>query len=475
MKKLIIIVFVFLIYNLTFNIDNCKSQWHLNYIMNLDENLESLCAVDSLSVWGVGTKDGSVGVSDTSICYKMLPPGIWKRLPIPYVGDYDRITCIAATDTSNALFGTQYGKIYRTSNGGYNWTVAYDFGWNWHVSDIKFSKINKLVGYANSNPPSSSSAPVKIIKTTNGGINWTDCSSVVSGNSRCGTSCVTDPNHYWMSMYEGTTYIPKILFTTNGGTNWQIFAPDNPAIVITSIEFSSNNLLGLYSCYVDSQPGPMPVYMYKTTNGGLSWPTHYLLPVITGQSAFDIHFIEGTSKWYFANSNGNGNHIFKSTDNGEHWNAMVMDLYKDQVMTMSLIKKNNKVWGYAATNNRKVFQLHGEPVGIRKIESTIPVKYLIYQNYPNPFNPVTKIRFEIPPLNKGGQGSETRRREEMFSLKVYDILGKEIETLLNESALGGQPGIYEVTFDGSNLPGGIYFYTLKTEGYSDTKKMILVK
>lgn len=86
-------------------------------------------------------------------------------------------------------------------------------------------------------------------------------------------------------------------------------------------------------------------------------------------------------------------------------------------------------------------------------------EYQLLQNFPNPFNPVTNIDFSIP---KSG----------FVSLKVYDMLGKEICTLVNESRNAGK---YIVKFNGLSLPSGIYFYKIESNGFSDTKKMMLVK
>ena len=95
------------------------------------------------------------------------------------------------------------------------------------------------------------------------------------------------------------------------------------------------------------------------------------------------------------------------------------------------------------------------------VESNVlPEKgYKLYQNYPNPFNPETVINYEIQ--NYGA-----------VQLKVYDILGNEVVTLVNEVK---QPGNYEITFNADNLSGGVYFYRLLSENYSETKSMILLK
>ncbi len=97
----------------------------------------------------------------------------------------------------------------------------------------------------------------------------------------------------------------------------------------------------------------------------------------------------------------------------------------------------------------------------------IPANYSLYQNYPNPFNPTTKIKFQIPSDVK-------RKTSDVKSLTVFtDIYsGKEISTLVNEQL---QPGTYEVTFDGGNLPSGVYFYQLKSNNFIETKKLILLK
>lgn len=86
-------------------------------------------------------------------------------------------------------------------------------------------------------------------------------------------------------------------------------------------------------------------------------------------------------------------------------------------------------------------------------------EYFILQNYPNPFNPNTEIKFSIP-------------NSEIVQIKVYDIFGKEIKTLLNEFK---PTGVYEVEFDASNLPSGVYFYRMISGSYSETKKMILLR
>jgi len=102
---------------------------------------------------------------------------------------------------------------------------------------------------------------------------------------------------------------------------------------------------------------------------------------------------------------------------------------------------------------------YSNTIGIRELNQNVPADYKLFQNYPNPFNPSTKISLKI--IKSG-----------LVTLKIYDICGREITTILNERK---SPGLYEVSFDGSDLPSGIYFYKLIINNFTDTKKMILVK
>lgn len=113
-----------------------------------------------------------------------------------------------------------------------------------------------------------------------------------------------------------------------------------------------------------------------------------------------------------------------------------------------------------ASNNTVTFHLIDYPSGVNSNQTGIPNSAELYQNYPNPFNPETVIRFDL-------------RESKFISLKIFDILGNEITSLLNEKKNSGN---YEVKFDGSNLSGGVYFYRLIADGISvDTKSMILLK
>ena len=89
----------------------------------------------------------------------------------------------------------------------------------------------------------------------------------------------------------------------------------------------------------------------------------------------------------------------------------------------------------------------------------VPTAFVLNQNYPNPFNPSTRISYFVP-------------EESFVTLKIYDFLGREVKTLVNENRLTGS---YEVVFDATDVPSGTYFYNLTANNFSETKKMIILK
>jgi len=106
----------------------------------------------------------------------------------------------------------------------------------------------------------------------------------------------------------------------------------------------------------------------------------------------------------------------------------------------------------------------GFMVGINKISSEVPESFALFQNYPNPFNPTTKIKFEIRNTKY-----ETNPKTE---IRIYDVLGREVTTLVNEAL---SPGTYEIEWDGTNYPSGVYYYALSVGEFKETKKMVLIK
>ncbi len=156
------------------------------------------------------------------------------------------------------------------------------------------------------------------------------------------------------------------------------------------------------------------------------------------------------------------------------------DFYSDTLMSSKVKNAKSKIgnlgamrsalsytiWEDSSSNNR--INLFGKGryeivVGIEEKEE-FPTEFVLEQNYPNPFNPSTTIQYSIPTVQTHGYAS--------VQLVVYDILGREVATLVNSEQM---PGSYSVMFDASGLTSGLYFYKLSSGGFISTKKMILIK
>jgi len=146
--------------------------------------------------------------------------------------------------------------------------------------------------------------------------------------------------------------------------------------------------------------------------------------------------------------------------------SYTMYFYTDLITGSGSIKMRFENVTTLSNNFIQYFYASTNPVGINLSESLIPERFKLHQNYPNPFNPKTIINYQL---------SIPTDRDKLFNsvrLIVYDVKGKEVAILVNEKQ---HPGNYSIEFDGTNFPSGIYFYELKTENYSETKRMILLK
>lgn len=120
------------------------------------------------------------------------------------------------------------------------------------------------------------------------------------------------------------------------------------------------------------------------------------------------------------------------------------------------------MWNDNRDGNNEIYYKRdptGNPTEIVNTNLEIPMTFSLKQNYPNPFNPSTIISFQLPVNSQ-------------VSLKVFDVMGREVQTIVNDRL---QAGTYESTFDGSGLNSGVYIYKLMTDGFTESKTMLLVK
>jgi photosystem II stability/assembly factor-like uncharacterized protein len=331
------------------------------------------------------------------------------------------ITGVAGTNTS----------IFTTSDGGTTWTTA-----NTHAGfgDDMFM-TSATDAYFIGDPIAGN---WDLLKSTNAGFNWATWSTLPTTNTS-GTynnAAWQQGNQVWFE----SVGLSTIHYTSNLGVNWS--SQTIPLAELTAICFNSatNGLAGGSS----TSPG-----LLKTTNSGVNWTT-LTNPYPTSSTSG----IVGASTTYWLSQQGTG--ISISTNEGTSWTtAYTAPAGNFYHMTKS--RAGATIW---AVRSNGGISRYGQPIlGVTPISSEVPSTYSLNQNYPNPFNPVTKINFALP---KSG----------LVTLKVYDILGKEVATVVNEFK---NAGTYNVEFNGSALASGVYLYKIESNGFTDIKKMMLVK
>ena len=161
----------------------------------------------------------------------------------------------------------------------------------------------------------------------------------------------------------------------------------------------------------------------------------------------------------------NGNNIFAGTDSAIYLSSDFGEIWLNKNLgfytlpdALSFTFTSNYIFAGTALNSVWRRPL-SELIGIQNIGTEIPSSYSLGQNYPNPFNPSTVVRCQCASAVN-------------VSLIVYDIQGREVQTLVNERL---SAGTYEVKFDGSMLTSGVYFYRMVTEGFTETKRMLMLK
>jgi hypothetical protein len=247
----------------------------------------------------------------------------------------------------------------------------------------------------------------------------------------------------------GTNNI-RIYNSTNNGASWLI-QNVSPYTSITSIWFDENGSSTGY-CGGDS--------ILKTTNYGANWFSIGGLGtgLIVGVAGLAMW---GGNLWYVRSGSpniyfgfGNGQWMIDNTAPAGTYRHVTTDRIPNFPFLAFAVRTNGGI------SHRQVFVQ-----GIKILEGNIPEKFKLEQNYPNPFNPTTNIKFQIPKLG-------------LAKLTVFDVLGREIEALLNVEL---NPGSYVVDWNASNYPSGMYFYKLEvtdpstTLKVSETKKMVLIK
>ena len=377
------------------------------------------------------------------------------------------------------------GTVLKSISAGDSW-VTVSSGYFEDFNSVFF--ISSSIGWISGNNG-------LIIKTTDGGLTWTPENSSLTSKILKIQFC--DENIGFALAQGGI-----ILRTDDGGMTWNIIYDLQPSYELYELKFFSTTRG--WAC---GQFG----YIYRTTDGGYSWTPQFSSPTTDLRS---INIIDSNNV-YAAGDDG----VILYTSNGGQGPPVPVEL-----TSFTAFSRNNQVvlnWSTATELNNYIFEIErktadqeyytigyvegngstaepheysyddknvergkyhyrlkqidyiGSYMYSKEVEVDVTgiITFSLYQNFPNPFNPSTKIKYEIPAVG-------TRDRVSV-QLKVYDVLGNEVATLVNEEK---QPGTYEVEFstnshsgESRKLTSGIYFYQLKSGNFVETKKMILLK
>ena len=407
-------------------------------------------------------------------CYSQW---IQQNLPVPAAAFMDmKFANINTGFIAQYNYSTGASTFLKTTNEGYNWQV---------ISDYALGSMNILdsihlyaLGYNN--------LYSKLYKSTNCGISWDSLLSAYSTayydihffNYDTGLISGTDSyySYIWRTTNEGiskdllwSVFAPwpcKFFFlkekingeyygwmyrpgdnfwylTTNSGSNWTSM-PNLP-------DFPINNIF-----FINKDTGWATVsnvrnYILYTTNGGYNWINQNIqYSAVT----YGIYFVNPNKGWIGFDVS---HKILCTTNGGLNWGTQYIP---NGISGMLFFL--DSVTGWAQTSGNTLAHTTNGGGNINSISlnsQNLPDKYILFQNYPNPFNQFTIINYQCTIKSN-------------ILLKVYDISGNEIITIVNEKK---NQGAYEIRFDGSNLASGVYFYRLVSDKFVQVKKMVLIK
>jgi len=283
----------------------------------------------------------------------------------------------------------------------------------------------------------------QVFVTTNAGAQWTPLSSGTSGTIRELAISRSDPAIMF------ATSGAAVYKSTDAGVTFANVTSGLPGRIITSVYVhpdSSSVALLTYSGFGTGK-------VYKTTNGGVNWSSiSGNLPDSPVNDALIYYPGTATSIYYAAMDIG----VFFTNDYGATWVELADGLPNTVAMHLDYHQATNRL--RIGTHGRGVWET-SNPIGLINYSNQVPSSFSLQQNFPNPFNPVTTIKYDI--LTEG-----------FVKLAVYDILGRELRSIISQNQ---KPGTYTVQYDGSNLSSGVYFYKLFTNGFTETKKMMITK
>ena len=437
--------------------------------LGVDMNASAICMVNS--------QIGYISGTNCQVLKTTNGGTNWFQVAQPYTGTLD----IFSLDFINPDTGWAFinystasgGNAFKTTDGGNSWTQQ---AGNIPYSISSADMVDANIGYITIN---SSNRP--IYKTTDGGTNWSSVTTPLTGIIKTVKSF--DANTLYIGSSSGTTRMAK---STDGGTTW------TSVTLPVSVDINSFDFVDVNHGYVS---GNTTTVVCKTTDGGITWSfqnlhINTLTKVVALQN--DLAFAFGTFGSIFRydpngvipvemvsfSSNVSGNNVSLKWSTATELNNSGFEIERSS--ESSTWEKIGFVAGSGSSSEYRFYNYEDNKLnpgiyyyrlkqldydGTFEYSNEIQVEvatlfdFALEQNYPNPFNPNTNIRFSVP-------------QNSLVNIKVYNIVGQEVEELINENKSAGK---YDITFNSKGLASGIYLVKMQAGEFTSSMKMTLLK
>ena len=443
--------------------DDSRQTWELNYTgardIYPDQQFRPIKVVDENVVWIGGTN---------GVFFKTTDGGeSWTHGVVPGAESLTFYS-IAAFDGETAHFMASKVsdvRIYMTTDGGLTWTMTYK-------NTMSGAFLNSMAffdaenGIAVGDPVAGS---FLILTTDNGGVGWQQvpAENIPSSNSGewgayagfGGTGlAVSGSKHAWFGTGYGSfaSNEPlRVLYSNDRGQTWSVSDTPLPTTGqyhgITTVAFK-DSLVGFAASSGSDEKGEGK-NLVKTVDGGKSWSVvkNY---VKTNSQTSTIQFVPGTGSQLIVASTSGG--LVRSRDGGDTWELIDNDGFYGIDFISPTVGWGTTGYGLVG---KFIGDLTSYPVFVETGESNNPQEFKLRPNYPNPFNPSTTIEYTLP-------------KDDIVTMKIYNLLGKEIRTLVNERQ---SAGAHSIVFEAGELPSGLYLYSIQTGDFVETRKMLLVR
>lgn len=411
MKRLFYSVFLFILLN-RLQLHPLHAQWVQT-------------SLDSVTVWAFATSGTNLFAAGEGVFRSTSDGATWN----PINSSVPTGVFALAVSGSNLFAGGP--GVFLSTNNGTNWTSV-DSGLGVYgilslaVGSIGPSGANLFASTFTLAP----FQPSRVFLSSNDGKSWAQPDSNFAV-SDIHALLLSGSNLFAASWGSG------VFLSTNNGTSWTAVNSGLTSTIITSLAVIGSKL------FAGTGDG-----VFRSTNNGTSWTA-----ASTGLPNTTVRAFAVSGLNLFAGTEGSG--IYLSTNEGARWTAVNSGL-----TVLALAVSGNYLFAgtyYGGVWRRPLSEMFA--TGVEDKQGSSPSRFVLEQNYPNPFNPSTVISYQLPVYSH-------------VAMRVFDILGREVATLVNEERNAGS---YIVQWNAEGFASGVYFYRVDAGPYSQTRKLILMK